>query len=794
MRPDELIGLAAWSRTIPVSDFPFPICRSFAGVLLLGLNLVLSGQSSSAADWPRWRGPAGTAISAESDIATSWPEGGPPQLWHVSGIGEGYASVVTADGVLFTIGRTGADVFCVALSADSGQLKWKTKIGTTSRNVMSTPTVHDGLVYALDPDGELSCLTADQGSIRWQRSFVDDFGGRLMSGRGYGESPLIDGDRLLCTPGGADAMIVALDRLTGETIWKSPFPTMDGKGRDGAAFASLNIAEAAGVRQVVQLTGRGLVGVDAGDGRFLWSYGDISNQTANIPTPVVQGDLVFSANGYHAGSVLLKIEPDSGSTGVRATEVYRLRGNRFQNHHGGFVLLNGDIFGGHGSNNGLPTCLDLTTGEVHWKTRGPGTGSASVVAANGHLIFRYQDGLVCLIEAAGDEYRLKGSFQTPSSGGDSWSHPVISDGRLFLREKDHLWAYDIRRSAESMTTRPLRQLQEMKLVLDGARVAMLAADNETEWPDRLYQFAFDATGSDTLPLVTLDNSLVSEVGRLKPDTMKALENIDRPFVLSVAGTSVSTPAIRQLVELKHLIGLDVGVCPRMTAESFAALTDAASLILLSVTNTAITDDDLAALSKLPQLTALDVSTCDGVTDSSCAMLAVMTRLRGLSLRKTGFEKQRVGNAGLQQLTALSRLEVLDIEGNAVTDDGLKLLAQFPELRELSLNILPLTDQGLTHLPAIPKLQSLSVRYSEGFAGVIVTNAGVRSLGQLTQLTSLNLTGAKRITDACLPDLMRLSQLQQLNLSASGLTSDGIDRIRKASPDCRVLSSVKTSDD
>lgn len=792
MQPDGQTS-AFRSKTFPVSAFPFSIRRQFAALSLAGICLTLTGRPSSAGDWPRWRGPAGTAISSESDIATSWPDGGPTLIWESRVIGAGYASVVTADGVLFTTGRVGTDVFCFALAADSGELIWKVKVGTTSRNVMSTPTVHAGLVYVLDPDGELVCLNTKDGSAVWQRSLVDDFGGRLMSGRGYGESPLIDGDRLLCTPGGPDAMIVALDRLTGETIWKSPFPEMDGPGRDGAAFASLNITEAAGVRQVVQLTGRGLVGVDASDGRLLWSYSDISNRTANIPTPVVQDDLVFSANGYHAGSVLLKLEPNSDATGVTATEVYRLRGNRFQNHHGGFVLLNGDIFGGHGSNNGLPTCIDLATGKLRWKSRGPGTGSASVVAANGHLVFRYQDGVVCLIEASRDEFRLKGSFQTPSSGGDSWSHPVISDGRLFLREKDQLWAYDIRRSATSTPDSPGRPSREMKLALDGARSTVLAESDEAEWPDRLYRFAFDATGRQELLLVTLEGSHVSKDGSLNTDVTKALARIDRPFVLSVAGTSISTPGFRQLAPLKQLIGLDAGVCLRMSEESFAALADVKSLVLLSLTSTAVTNNGLAALSRLPQLAALDVTTCDGVTDSSCAALATMTRLRGLSLRKTGFEKNRVGDTGLQQLTALSRLELLDIEGNAVTDDGLKVLARFPELRELNLNILPVTDKGLAHLPTVKKLQSLSLRYSEGFAGVIVTNSGVQSLGKMTQLTSLNLTGGRRLTDACVPDLIQLSRLKRLNLSASGLTRNGIGLIQQALPNCKVQPSIESSD-
>ncbi len=776
-----------------MSDLRFTIHSRITSLLLVGFCLAAVSRPSCAADWPRWRGPDGTAVSSESDIATVWPEGGPPQLWQTTGMGDGYSSIVTASGTLFTTGRDKSDVICTALDVASGKLRWRTTVGTTSRNVMSTPTVHDGLVYVLDPDGELVCLAASDGTKQWQRSFVDGFGGRLMSGRGYGESPLIDGDRLLCTPGGADAMIVALDRNTGETIWKSPFPEMGGKGRDGAAFSSLNITEAGGVRQIVQLTGRGLVGVDAADGRFLWSYDDISNQTANIPTPVVHGDLVFAANGYHAGSVLLKIQPDSGPTGVTATEVFRLRGNRFQNHHGGFVLIDGHVFGGHGSNNGLPTCLDLATGKIQWKRRGPGTGSASVVAANGHLVFRYQDGVVCLIEATPEEFRLRGTFQTPSSGGDSWSHPVISDGRMFLREKDHLWAYDIRRSAKPASPSASDGLPVVALSLKDASVRMLSADRDSEWPGPLYQFAFEAAKDDALPLISLHASHVAKDGALKPTVVNELQKLDRSFALSVAGTSVSTPAARQLARLKKLVGLDVSVCSRMTDESFGALAGAPGLVLLVAAGTDISNGGLSELAEMPKLVALDLETCDDVTDSSCRVLANMSGLRGLSLRKTGFEKQRVGDVGLEKLTSLQRLELLDLEGNAVSNDGLKPLARLQELRELNLSILPLTDAGLAHLPDVPKLQSLSVRYSEGFAGVIVTDAGVRSLARLSQLTSLNLTGARRITDACAADIAQLKQLQTLNLSAAGLTKDGIHQIQKSIPDCRILSSIEASD-
>lgn len=755
--------------------------------VFVGISLGIAPQFLDAADWPRWRGPAGTAVSVETDIATTWPADGPPMLWQAVGVGEGYSSVVTANGVLFTAGRVKSDVMCSALDASSGELRWTVKVGTTKRNVMSTPTVHDGLVYVIDPDGELVCLDAASGNERWQRSFVDEFGGRLMSGRGYGESPLIDGARLLCTPSGAEAMVVALDRRTGQTIWTSRFPKIDGKGKDGAAFSSLNIMKAAGVRQIVQLTGRGLVGIAATDGRFLWSYNDISNQTANIPTPIVVGDLVFSANGYHAGSVLLKIEPDTGPTGVKATEVYRLKGNRFQNHHGGFALIDGHVFGGHGSNNGLPTCLDLSTGKIRWKRRGPGRGSASVVAANRHLVFRYQDGTVCLIEATPDDYRLRGTFQTPSSGGDSWSHPVISNGVLFLRDKDQLWAYDIRpaASAKPNTDTP----PAIALKLDDSSVRMLSADQDDPWPNRLYQFAFEATADERLALITLGSSQIDEDGSLKDAAVEQLQKFSEPFVLSVGGTSISTSGFEQLARLKRLVGLDAGVCRGLNDESLMALAASRSIRLLIATDTPLTDDGLKSLSMLPTLIALDLEACDGVTDSSCTALASLTRLRGLSLRKTGFEKQRVGNGGLQHLAALKYLEVLDLEGNAVTDDGLKLLSRFSELRELNLNILPITDAGMAHLSGIPKLKSLSVRYSEGFAGVILTNAGVQAIAKLSTLTSLNLTGARRVTDASVQSLKQLQDLHRLNLSGSGLSKNAIRELRKLLPKCAIQSSV-----
>ena len=292
----------------------------FKNILFASTIYLMAGSLARAADWPQWRGPQRDAVSTETGLLQTWPPGGPKLAWHESGVGTGYSSVVVGYGKMFTLGRKDSDVVVTALDAMSGKLSWTRKIGETQRHPCSTPTLDGDHLYALDPDGELVCLKAATGDIVWQTSFVENFAGRMMSGRGYGESPLIDGQRLICTPGGVDAAIVALDKLSGTVIWKAKFPEIGVIGRDGAGFASIVATEAAGLRQYVQLTGRGLVGVDAQDGRFLWGYNDVANNTANIPTPIVHHEFVFAANiklndaSYYERDEIQLVENDDGDT------------------------------------------------------------------------------------------------------------------------------------------------------------------------------------------------------------------------------------------------------------------------------------------------------------------------------------------------------------------------------------------------------------------------------------------------------------------------------------------------
>jgi outer membrane protein assembly factor BamB len=394
--------------------------------------------------WPTWRGPNRDGISKETGLLQKWPDEGPPLVWQVKGLGRAYSSVAISGGKIFTLGSRRRSTDLIALDLETGKEVWRANVGGGSPNC--TPTVDGGLVYALGRNGDLICAKTSDGSIVWKKNFSRDFGGRMMSGWGYSESPLVDGDRLICTPGAGDAMIAALDKKTGKVIWKAEMPDDVGRrGRDGAAYSSIVISNAAGVKQYVQLTGKGMISVDAKDGKTLWTYNRVANGTANIPTPIVTGDYVFCSSGYGTGAALLKVVKDGSS--LKAEEVYFLRSQILQNHHGGMVLVDGHVYCGHGHGQGFPICVELKSGKVKWggRIRGPGERSAAVVYADGHLYFRYENGVMALIEATPKEYRLHGSFKLASVNGPSWPHPVVFGGKLYLRDNDTLMCYDVKK-------------------------------------------------------------------------------------------------------------------------------------------------------------------------------------------------------------------------------------------------------------------------------------------------------------------------------------------------------------
>ena len=425
-----------------------------AWLLVVLLSAVWGGfmsvaDAASAGDWPRFRGPQNNGLSAETGLLQEWPEGGPKLLWTIEGLGKGYSTVSIADGRIFTMGDRARDggspeQFVIALELATRNELWATAIGPPHNDgPRCTPTVDGELLYAIGTEGDLACLETATGKVRWRKSFPDDFGGQMMSHWKYSESPLVDGEKLVSTPGGPEAAIVALDKKTGDLIWKCALPDIGGRGKDGAAYSSMVVAEIDGIRQYIQIMGRGAVGVEALAGKFLWSYNRIANGVANIPTPVVRGNYVFVTTSYKTGSALLKLTRNGD--GIDVEEVYFLGPKDFENHHGGVALVGDYLYGGDGQVNGIPVCLEFQTGKIAWKVEPPGRRSAAVLYADGHLYFRYEDGLVALIEATPEEFRLKGTFQTPVKKGPGWPHPVIHDGKLYLRDNDALMCYDLRR-------------------------------------------------------------------------------------------------------------------------------------------------------------------------------------------------------------------------------------------------------------------------------------------------------------------------------------------------------------
>lgn len=415
--------------------------------LLLITTFLCSAEFALATDWPQWRGPERNAMSNEKLASADWEKAPPKHLWTVEGFGRGYASVSVVDGVLYTVGDQGDGQAVIAASADDGKIIWKKTVTDavpkhSYEGSRCTPSIDGDHLYVIPSNGAIVCLERKSGDIVWQRQF-SEWQGRMMSGWGFSESPLVDGDFVLCTPGGDKALVVCLDKKTGKDVWACEGSFDGGNGKDGAGYSSVVVSNALGIKQYVQLTGRGVLGIDAATGKQIWSYTKVANGVANIPTPIIDGNFVFASTSYKTGACLLELKKDGDS--IVPEEKYFLEGQVFNNHHGGMVLHEGHIYAGHQQNEGFPTCVKMSSGDIVWggKLRGAGKGSASILFIDGHLIFRYQNGTVALIEATPSEYKLKGSFEPDYQEDKTWAHPVVVNGKLYLREQDKLMCYQV---------------------------------------------------------------------------------------------------------------------------------------------------------------------------------------------------------------------------------------------------------------------------------------------------------------------------------------------------------------
>ncbi len=396
-----------------------------------------------ASDWPQFRGPGGTGVSAEKGLLKEWPKAGPKLLWQQADIGDGYGSVAVAGPLLYAVSNHGMDdEFVEALRVANGEPVWSARIGVVGNPnqqppypmARSTPALDGDRLYVFSSNGDLACLRAATGDILWRKSARTEFGG-LPGTWGYGESPLIDGDVVVVSPGGAEATMVALNKMTGALIWKSAIP-----GGDKAAYASAIATMAAGRRQYVQFLDKGLVGVDAKTGAFLWRYTGTAGGPANIASPIAKGNFVYSTNARRFNGGLVQLT--AVASGVAAEQVYL--GRDMPNTLGGQVLVGDVLFG---TNQQGPVAADFATGKIHWQDAAFGPGA--VLHAEDRLYYHAENGEVALVEATAAGYRELGRFTPPNppkrrDGRErAWSYPVVANGRLYIRDLGCLWCFDV---------------------------------------------------------------------------------------------------------------------------------------------------------------------------------------------------------------------------------------------------------------------------------------------------------------------------------------------------------------
>ena len=421
--------------------------KTLIHALLAGCLLALA-LPALAADWPQFRGPNRDDVSRETALLKTWPKQGPKLLWTFEEAGIGYSGPAIVGNHLYTMGGDGKKEYVFALDLTTRKKAWSTEVGPffshgNGDGPRGTPTVAGDVLFCLTGHGELLCVETKQGKVRWRINLRKDLGGEMASGWGYSESVLVDGDKVICTPGGKKGTLAALDKSNGKVLWRSTGWTAK------ATYSSIVPAQIGGVKQYVQMTGSGVAGIAADDGRLLWQ----SNQSAHgisVSTPVVKDDLVYVSTGYGVGGGAVKVTREDNT--FKAEKLYDRDVQKLMvNHHGGFVLVGEYVYGYSDSRGWI--CQELKTGKLVWRGKAREIGKGSLTCAGGQLYCFTESGAkVALVEATPEGWKENGRFALPKRSKRNrhqmaWTHPVVANGRLYLRDQENIFCYDV--SADS---------------------------------------------------------------------------------------------------------------------------------------------------------------------------------------------------------------------------------------------------------------------------------------------------------------------------------------------------------
>ena len=406
--------------------------RNYRSIVAI-VMVVMGTLSAYGQDWPQWRGPQRTGLSNETGLLKQWPAEGPRKVWSINGLGEGYGSLAIKGDRILVQGTNGSASVVYCLNRADGKTIWSAALGpkrdeSRGNGPRATPTIDEDRVYVLTENGDLVCLRLRDGSPIWRKNILKEFGGENPNWM-ISESPLIDGNRVIVSPGGRNAGIVALDKMTGNKVWAATDLS------DEAAYSSCILVDVGGVKTILNFTSTAGVGVRASDGKVMFRYNRAANGTANCATPVFADNKVFFTSAYGTGGGLLSLSAQNGE--VRHQEVYFTRD--MMNHHGGVVLVNGYLYG---FSNAILTCLEFATGKKMWSHRSVGKGSLTY--ADGMLYLIGEDRVVGLAEANPNAYVEKGRFAIDDFGRPSWAHPVVAGGKLYVRNQGMLTCYDVK--------------------------------------------------------------------------------------------------------------------------------------------------------------------------------------------------------------------------------------------------------------------------------------------------------------------------------------------------------------